>query len=60
MSVEMDIFEFIATCPNEDWEHIIVCEDGQLIPLNFVKPNDADIKWAKEAVRGLDESQKFD
>ncbi len=48
-----DIHDLIATCPNKDYMHIIICEDGLLIPMTFVKPNDADIAWAKEMVKSI-------
>jgi hypothetical protein len=43
----IDIIEMMQNTPKEDYMHIIVCEDGELIPMMFVDPNEDDIAWAK-------------
>ena len=47
---DMDIHELIASCLRDDYMHIIVCEDGQLIPMTFVSPTEGDIAWAKSII----------
>ena len=32
--------------PRGEWEHVILTEDGELIPMRFETPNDDDIRWA--------------
>jgi len=32
--------------PKDQWEHIVITEDGELIPMRFAEATDNDIQWA--------------
>lgn len=40
--MDRDLFDV----PRDEWEHVIITEDGELIPMRFAKPTDKDIQWA--------------
>ncbi len=39
----MNVWETIKDIPNECYMHIVITEDGDIFPLDFVKPTETDM-----------------
>ena len=47
-----EVFELMQTLPSNEWQHVIVCHDGELILLGFNTIEKIDMEWANRILSG--------